>query len=113
MGVLSVLGDRAGALTGPDLHLAGGFARAATAVLTATRDSADGALLTSQLQGALTSRVTVEQAKGVVATSLGTTMDDAFHRIRHHARSTNQRLQAVATDLTTGHLDARELRRPH
>lgn len=52
-----------------------------------------------QLQHALTSRVLIEQAKGMVAESLGITPDEAFARLRHGARSTGRRLNDVARDV--------------
>lgn len=56
-------------------------------------------LLTSQLQGALNSRIVIEQAKGALARSLGIGVDQAFEVLRDHARRTQQRLTDVARDL--------------
>jgi GAF domain-containing protein len=52
--------------------------------------------LTEQLQGALTSRVVIEQAKGAVAALAGITPDEAFELLRARARSSQQRLVDVA-----------------
>ena len=52
--------------------------------------------LTEQLQHALTARVIIEQAKGVVATRDGVSVDQAFHRIRRHARRHNTTIRTVA-----------------
>jgi hypothetical protein len=51
-----------------------------------------------QLNHALNSRIVIEQAKGVVAERTGLDMDQAFARLRHHARNHNLRLVDVAHD---------------
>jgi GAF domain-containing protein len=58
-----------------------------------------GEALTEQLQGALNSRVVIEQAKGAVAQARGVTVDEAFAIIRSYARSNNQRITDVAHTL--------------
>lgn len=62
-------------------------------------------LLTEQLQGALNSRITIEQAKGALAQARGISVDEAFAVIRAHARNHNLRLgevaQAVISDPTS------------
>jgi GAF domain-containing protein len=55
-----------------------------------------GEALTEQLQGALNSRVVIEQAKGAVTQARGVSVDDAFASIRSFARSHNRRLIDVA-----------------
>jgi GAF domain-containing protein len=52
--------------------------------------------LTEQLQGALNSRVVIEQAKGAVSAIAGVLPDEAFELMRRHARSSNLRLVDVA-----------------
>lgn len=52
--------------------------------------------LTEQLQTALTTRVVIEQAKGMVAQRHGVDMDQAFEMIRRHARAHNAKLHDVA-----------------
>jgi AmiR/NasT family two-component response regulator len=61
-------------------------------------------LLSEQLQYALDSRVLIEQAKGVVAATLHTTMDNAFAIMRTHARDRNLPLREVAEALVTRRL---------
>ncbi|MGX1808437.1 GAF and ANTAR domain-containing protein [Nocardia sp. NPDC055321] len=52
--------------------------------------------LMEQLQHALKSRVVIEQAKGVIATTNDITTDEAFETIRRYARQKQLRLHAVA-----------------
>jgi len=59
-----------------------------------------------QLQGALSSRVIIEQAKGVLAERADIGVDAAFARLRAHARTHNRRLSDVARELIDGDLDA-------
>lgn len=60
-----------------------------------------GEILTGQLQGALNSRIVIEQAKGVVAQARGVSPDDAFTLIRDFARRNNRRLSEVAEAIVT------------
>jgi GAF domain-containing protein len=51
---------------------------------------------TEQLQEALNSRVVIEQAKGVLAGERKISVDEAFKRLRGHARRHQTSLRAVA-----------------
>ena len=57
--------------------------------------------LTEQLERALESRVIIEQAKGVVATRDGVSLEEAFNRIRRHARRHNASVRTVAEAIIT------------
>lgn len=52
--------------------------------------------LTEQLQEALESRVIIEQAKGITAQQHSVTIDQAYQRMRRHARTNNASLRMVA-----------------
>lgn len=52
--------------------------------------------INEQLEEALDSRVIVEQAKGILAADLGTSIDEAFEALRNHARNHNANLRSVA-----------------
>ena len=65
--------------------------------------------LAEQLQAALNSRVTIEQAKGVLAERLGVGMDEAFGLLRGYARSHNRRLSDLARALVDRSADVADL----
>jgi len=58
--------------------------------------------LTEQLQGALDSRVIIEQAKGKLAERLGTDTNQAFSLLRDFARARNLRLSDLAQAFVEG-----------
>lgn len=53
------------------------------------------------MQGALNSRIVIEQAKGAIAQARGVSVDEAFGLIRDYCRSNNVRLGEVARTITT------------
>ncbi len=61
--------------------------------------------LAEQLEGALNSRVVIEQAKGVLAERLELDMGQAFELMRGHARAQNRRLSEVANAVAAGSED--------
>jgi AmiR/NasT family two-component response regulator len=70
-------------------------------------------LLAEQLQAALNSRVTIEQAKGMLAEYLTVTVDDAFELLRTYARDHDRRLSQVASDVVDRKIPSAALgRRP-
>jgi len=63
------------------------------------------------LQTALTSRVQLEQAKGVLAQRAGLPMAQAFDLMRAYARSRGTRLSDVAAQIIAGVIDDEVLRK--
>lgn len=66
--------------------------------------------LAAQLQHALTSRVVIEQAKGIIAERLGVAVDEAFNGLRRYARSSNQRIADLAASVVAGDFEVDRLR---
>ncbi|MCW2871644.1 GAF and ANTAR domain-containing protein [Actinacidiphila oryziradicis] len=62
-----------------------------------------------QLQAALTSRILVEQAKGVLAERWQTTVDEAFVAFRKYARSQHLRLSDFARQIIEGGFDTAQI----
>jgi transcriptional regulator with GAF, ATPase, and Fis domain len=86
--------------------LAQALADVATIGLLQQRAITRGELLTEQLQTALNSRVTIEQAKGVLAARGGDPdMEHAFTALRGYARSHNLPLAELAREVAGGTAD--------
>ena len=113
IGALNVFHDRPDAeISDADATVAQAFADAATIGILQERALRAAAELAGHLQGALDSRVAIEQAKGVVAERLTIGVDEAFDRLRDYARTRNRFLSEVATDVVNGALSADELNSP-
>lgn len=105
IGALNLLHRTPGPLPDADLALAQALADVATIGILSERAIRRGEVLAEQLQTALDSRVVIEQAKGITAQTLGIGVDEAFSRLRHHARSHNLRLGELARRTVTGEFD--------
>lgn len=106
LGTLGLFGTRAGRLAADDLALGQALAHVATVALAAERATTDSKALTDQLQSALSSRVTLEQAKGILAQLGDLDMDAAFAALRRYARDHNQRLADLAARVVSRDLPA-------
>jgi GAF domain-containing protein len=101
LGSLNLLRDRPGPLGEDDLSAAQALADVASIALIQQRAAEDARILNTQLQTALTSRVVIEQAKGVLAERAGLTVDVAFERLRRYARAHHRRLTDLAQSVAT------------
>jgi transcriptional regulator with GAF, ATPase, and Fis domain len=104
VGALNLFSATSGALDDADLGIVQAMADIATIGIVQARLIADRDLVTRQLEGALHSRVIIEQAKGVVAERLGVGVDEAFVLVRRLARNTNRLLADVARGVVDGSL---------
>jgi transcriptional regulator with GAF, ATPase, and Fis domain len=109
IGAMNLFRTTIGDLPEDDQLVARGLADVATIGILQERALHDRGVLVEQLQGALNSRVVIEQAKGVIAERAGIEMDDAFTRIRNHARRTSTRLAEVAAQVVEGTIDVTAL----
>jgi hypothetical protein len=96
LGALNLLGTEVGALEPADVRIVQALVDVATIGLLQERTIRRGELLTEQLQGALNSRVIIEQAKGALAQIHGIGVDQAFDLLRGYARRNGRRLSEVA-----------------
>ncbi|MFJ8824988.1 ANTAR domain-containing protein [Streptomyces sp. NPDC102467] len=101
-GALVLFGPHSGSLDEKALSLARSFADAAASTLSLQREVTESRVLAGQLEHALSSRVVVEQAKGILAALHGLSLDEAFNRLRRHARSHQRKVQDVAREIVEG-----------
>ncbi|WP_307840927.1 ANTAR domain-containing protein [Streptomyces sp. GESEQ-4] len=93
------------------LALAQALADAAAVGLQNHRAYAQYRTLAGQLQEALSSRVRIEQAKGMLAERWGTGADEAFVALRQYARRRRLPIDRVASAVIERVADDAELRR--
>jgi transcriptional regulator with GAF, ATPase, and Fis domain len=109
IGALNLFRTGPGVLSGTALRTAQALVDVATIGLLQERSIRRQGILTEQLQGALNSRVVIEQAKGLLAERLGIDMDGAFAALRGYARSRNRKLSEVAGSLIAGRTGTHDL----
>lgn len=107
IGALNLFNDEQTPMSEEDMRVARAFADLATISVVQHRASAETQLVNEQLSQALTSRILIEQAKGVIFERAGTDMAEAFSRLRNYARSNNLLLTDVAQAAIDGTLDPR------
>jgi GAF domain-containing protein len=105
LGALNLLSATQAPMDEADVTVARAFADLATVSIMQHRAAAEAQRLNEQLSAALTSRVVIEQAKGVIAERAGVDLAEAFTRLRRYARNRNLRLTAVAEAAINGTLD--------
>src|SRR5215212_2417481 len=103
--------------TGPgldpaEIQIARALADVATIGLLQHRAQRQADTVVTHLQTALTSRVLIEQAKGILAERLGIAMEEAFSALRGHARAHHSHLTELAQSVVAGTEDVTALSRP-
>jgi transcriptional regulator with GAF, ATPase, and Fis domain len=99
VGALNMFTATSGELPAADLDAVQALADVAAIGILQERAIRSQVTVTTQLQGALQSRVVIEQAKGVLADRGNLDMATAFNYLRQHARRTNQRLSDLAASI--------------
>lgn len=105
IGALNLFRGEPGALEGQDLLVCQAIADVATIGFLQARAVHEAQVLAEQLSVALTSRVIIEQAKGIIAARTNQDVDEAFRLLRSYARRHNLRLAALARDVVDRNLD--------
>jgi GAF domain-containing protein len=104
LGALNLLRVTRTPMDEADIIVARAFADLATLSIIQHRTAAEVQRLNEQLSAALTSRVVIEQAKGVIAERADVDLAEAFSRLRSYARNHNRRLTDVARAAIDGTL---------
>jgi GAF domain-containing protein len=115
IGALNLFRTETGSLSDDDILVAQALADIATIAILQNRTSVEARDINAQLTTALASRIVIEQAKGMIAERGQLPVDEAFNRLRRHARNNNLRLADVARDTVHGSIDPAtfvELSRP-
>jgi GAF domain-containing protein len=112
IGCLNLFMTEAVELPDSDVALAQALADVASITIVQDQSTRDLDAQKTHLQHALDSRIVIEQAKGMIAARLGVGMDEAFTRLRSHARSNNQGLTDLATRLIDGSVSLDALHEP-
>jgi hypothetical protein len=109
LGAVTILTTETTPLPEADVRIATALADAATIGMLNHRAIAGLTATSEQLQGALSSRVIIEQAKGLLSARLEVDPGEAFLLLRHYARSHNQRIGDLAEQLVSRRMTAGEL----
>ena len=109
IGALNLFRSQPGRLDDHQGSVCQAVADVATIGLLQERAVREARILAEQLNVALTSRVVIEQAKGILSERRSVDMDGAFRLLRGHARHHNLRLAEVARDVIEGRLVSDEL----
>jgi transcriptional regulator with GAF, ATPase, and Fis domain len=102
IGAVSLFRSSTAELSQDEMAICRALADVATIGLLQERAIRETRLLADQLQTALTTRVVLEQAKGVLAQRANVGMDVAFDRLRSYARSHNRLIGDVAREVVAG-----------
>jgi GAF domain-containing protein len=112
LGALALYRSTPGELDEVRSRVAQALADLAAIGLTQARSVRRQAELAAQLQHALTSRVVIEQAKGIVSERFQVPVDSAFDALRRCARATNTRIAELCGAVVTGQFDTARLPLP-
>jgi len=105
IGALNVFGEEPLPLGPSDVKIVQAMADVATIAILQERAISSAEILTEQLQGALNSRIVIEQAKGVMARAHGIDVDEAFTALRTYARNHQLRLVDLAHDVVNRRIE--------
>jgi GAF domain-containing protein len=111
LGCLNMFMPGSGGLTDSDVAVAQALADFASIAIIQEHATREAAIREGHLQRALTSRILIEQAKGMIAERRNIDMDEAFASLRTYARNNNRGLTAVSKELVDGTITVDVIRR--
>ncbi|MFF1925061.1 ANTAR domain-containing protein [Streptomyces sp. NPDC058221] len=112
VGAVNLFQTRRQSLSPQDASLAQALADVATIALLQQRDLGQEQLEKSQLQRALSSRIVIEQAKGILAERWTVNPDRAYNALRTYARARQLRISDCARQIIDQTLDTDRIPRP-
>ncbi|WP_182443958.1 GAF and ANTAR domain-containing protein [Streptacidiphilus sp. PB12-B1b] len=111
IGALGLFQTRPDPLSDVDTALAQALADVATIAILQQRTLAHSETERGQLQYALTSRIVLEQVKGILAERWQVSTDEAFAAFRSYARSHHHQLARLARQIADGTFDTEQIPR--
>jgi ANTAR domain/GAF domain len=99
VGTLNVYATQPRAWSPAEVQALGAFAVVTAELVRTAVELANHQLEVAQLRQALTGRMWIEQAKGMLAATQGVTLDEAFRQLRGRARSSSRKLAEVAQEV--------------
>ena len=110
IGTMNLFSVTAGEISARNAAVAQALADVATIGILQERVIREGQLVEEQLHRALDSRIIIiEQAKGLIASALSMTVDEAFALLRKYARDRNLTIRSVAERVSNRELAAAEM----
>jgi transcriptional regulator with GAF, ATPase, and Fis domain len=110
IGAMNVFDTQMREMTTQQVNISQALADAATIGILQERSVRQHVDVAGQLQGALNSRILIEQAKGVVAEQQQVSMEDAFAMLRGYSRSSRVPLSNVARSVIDRSISSDTLR---
>ena len=104
LGCLNLFMSEPIGLSDSEIMLAQALADVASIAIVQDLASRQAAIREGHLQHALTSRISIEQAKGMISERGHVDMDESFNRLRSYARRNNRGLTEVAESVVAGTL---------
>ena len=104
IGAINLFEVAPGSVTVEDVPVIRGMAEIATIAILQARAMREVRETADQLQIALRTRVTLEQAKGMLSQVTGTSVEDSFVTLRKYARDNGLRLAEVARRVVEGEI---------
>jgi GAF domain-containing protein len=100
VGALNLYADRANVFGPERIRVAQAFAAQAAFLLVNTKAYWDARTLSEDLTEAMQSRAEIEQAKGIIMTTMGVGADEAFDILKQQSQHENVKLRDLAAEIT-------------
>ena len=104
LGCLNLFMNEPVELSAADVALAQALADVCSIAIVQGQATREATIRQGELQRALTSRIVIEQAKGMIAERSRVDMDAAFDALRSYARNNNRGLTEVAEEIVSGRI---------